>query len=125
MTRVGIMVAGAALAALVATPASAQRQGIGENAPQINTRVHPEGTQARRHAVPQRARHARSAYRARAQARSAYGARAQVSPGDSLGARDAAMRQCTELSRKYGETTWGQMQIQVQRSCMAERGFPE
>jgi len=109
------MVAGAALAALVAAPASAQRQGIGENAPQVNTRVHPEGTQARRYAVPHRARHARSA----------YGARAEVSPGDSLGARDAAMRECTELSRKYGETTWGQMQIQVQRSCMAERGFPE
>ena len=117
MTRVGLLVAGAALAALVASPASAQGQGIGENAPQINTRVHPEGTRARGYAVPHHARHARSAYGARAQA-SEFGAL-----GD--GGRDAAMRQCTELSRKYGETTWGQMQVQVQRSCMAEHGLPE
>src|SRR5262245_42798860 len=40
MRRVIMVVAGAAVAALVASPAFAQRQGVGENAPQINTRVH-------------------------------------------------------------------------------------
>src|SRR5215510_4006252 len=101
MSRLNLFVAGIALAALVASPAMAQRQGIGESAPQVNTRVHPEG-----------ARYGASAYRARA----------QFNPA---GDRDAAMRECTELSRKYAESTWGTLQVGQQRACMAEHGQPE
>lgn len=116
MTKVGLLAAGAALAALVASPAFAQRQGIGEDAPEVNTRVHPEGTHPRGYAVPHRGRHARSAHHARAQVNSL---------GEFGSARDAALRECTELSRKYQESTWGGMQMQVQRACMAEHGQPE
>lgn len=116
MKTVTALAIGAALVGFVASPALAQRQGLGENAPEINTRVHPEGAHARGYAAPLRGRHAPSAYRAHAQA----------NPGDqSNGGRDAAMRECTELSRKYTQTTWGDMDIQQQRACMAEHGQPE
>jgi len=115
--KIATFVIGAALVGLAASPALAQRQGVGENAPAINTRVHPAGTHPRGHAVP-RARHdGQSAYHARAQANPS-----QANPPQD---RDAAMRACSEQSRKYGETTWGTMQMQAQRSCMAEHGFPE
>lgn len=118
-----MLVAGAALAVLVAPPAFAQRQGIGDTAPQINTRVHPENVQpraraeSRRHAAPRGGRHAASAYRARA----------EVNPsGDHMdAARAAAMRECTENSRKYSQTTWGTMELHNQRACMAAKGLPE
>jgi hypothetical protein len=112
MNNVRLFVASAALAALVASPAMAQRQGIGENAPQVHTPVHPEGVK-RGHVTRH---HAGSAYRARAQVNSF---------GEFGSARDAALRGCTELSRKYSESTWGDMQIQQQRACMAAHGQPE
>jgi len=81
MKMLQVMVAGAALAALVAAPALAQNQGIGGAAPQLNTEMNA--------------------------------------------ARESALRDCTEKSRKYSESTWGDMQMQTQRSCMAEHGQPE
>ena len=40
-------------------------------------------------------------------------------------ARESALRDCTEISRKYSEPTWGDMQMQTQRTCMAEHGQAE
>jgi hypothetical protein len=47
MTIVKVLVAGAALVMLVASPAFAQRQGVGDKAPQVGARVHSEGVRAR------------------------------------------------------------------------------
>jgi hypothetical protein len=52
MTMMKTLVVGAALAVLVASPAFAQRQGIGDTAPQAGTAVHPEGAPSRTRAVP-------------------------------------------------------------------------
>jgi len=108
-----MLAAGAALAALVASPAFAQGQGVGDSSPQTGTRVHPEGVhhprvhaavpRARRHAAIPRARRSQSPYAAYAQA---------TGEGASTG-RDEALRQCTEQSRKYSESTWGDMQMQL------------
>jgi len=81
MKMLQAMVAGAAFAALVAAPASAQNLGIGAAAPQLNTEM--------------------------------------------TAARESALRDCTEISRKYSEPTWGDMQMQTQRACMTEHSQAE
>jgi hypothetical protein len=117
MNLLKTMIAGAALAAIIGSPAFAQRQGIGENAPQINTpagATHPKtsGTGA---AV--RGHHSRDAYRARAQV---------PASGRQLGdPRENALRECSEMSRKYTQSTWGNMDIHQHRMCMMEHGQPE
>ena len=40
-------------------------------------------------------------------------------------AREAAMRECTLISRRYTQTTWGTMELHQQRACMAEHGQME
>jgi hypothetical protein len=40
-------------------------------------------------------------------------------------ARDAALRECSGMSRPYGQTTSGTMETYVFRSCMAQRGHVE
>lgn len=62
------------------------------------------------------------AYAALHRVHSPYEARAQVVAPPSGDFRAQALRQCTEISRKYAESTWGNMQIQQQRTCMAEHG---
>jgi hypothetical protein len=117
MNIVKVLVAGAAVVMLAASPAFAQRQGIGDKAPQVGARVHSEGVGARAQAVPRTGRHAQSALRARAQVNSF---------GDHMdAARDKAMRECMGSSRRYSQTTWGNMEIHVQRSCMAAHGQME
>jgi hypothetical protein len=117
MNIVKVLVAGAAVVMLAASPAFAQRQGIGDKAPQVGARVHSEGVHARAQAVPRTGRHAQSALRARAQVNSF---------GDHMdSARDKAMRECMGSSRRYSQTTWGNMEIHVQRSCMAAHGQME
>jgi hypothetical protein len=117
MNIVKVLVAGAAVVMLAASPAFAQRQGIGDKAPQVGARVHSEGVRARAQAVPRTGRHAQSALRARAQVNSF---------GDHMdAARDKAMRECMGSSRRYSQTTWGNMEIHVQRSCMAAHGQME
>jgi hypothetical protein len=117
MNIVKALVAGAALVMLVASPAFAQREGIGDKAPQVGARVHSEGVRVRAQAVPRTGRHAQSALRARAQVDSF---------GDHMdAARDKAMRECMGSSRRYSQTTWGNMEIHVQRSCMAAHGQME
>src|SRR5215475_2353440 len=80
------MIIAGALGAVMASPALAQRQGIGENAPQINT--------------PAGATHSRTTAIRRGYPRSAYRARAQANPGRLAGdPRAEALRECTEDSR--------------------------
>jgi hypothetical protein len=40
-------------------------------------------------------------------------------------ARAAAIRQCSAVAAKYTEYTWGDMEIQQYRACMAEHGQVE
>jgi hypothetical protein len=40
-------------------------------------------------------------------------------------ARDKAMRECMGSSKGYSQATWGNMEIQVYRACMAARGQVE
>jgi hypothetical protein len=116
------MIAGAALAAVFGSPAFAQRQGIGESAPSLNT---PAGaTNPRtsgRHATV-RGQHSRAGYRARAQ----VPATQVPASGRQLGdPRENALRECSEMSRRYTQTTWGHMDIHQHRTCMMQHGQPE
>jgi opacity protein-like surface antigen len=54
----------------------------------------------------------------------AFGA---VNPSEGLDgrARETALRECAETSRKFAESTWGHMQMHQWRTCMAQRGQPE
>ena len=115
MNLLKTMIAGAALAAVIGSPAFAQRQGIGDSAPEINT---PAGaTHPRTSGSGVRGHHSSDAYRARAQV--------PVS-GRQLGdPRENALRECAEISRKYTQSTWGDMDIQTQRACMMEHGQQE
>jgi len=111
------MIAGAVLAAVVGSPAFAQHQGIGESAPSLNTPAGAVHSRTSGRHVAVRGHHSRAA----------YGARAQVpTSGRLLGdPRENALRECSETSRKYTQTTWGDMDIQQHRTCMAEHGQPE
>jgi hypothetical protein len=40
-------------------------------------------------------------------------------------AREQALRECSTLAGAFKENTWGSMQIQQYRSCMAQRGQAE
>jgi hypothetical protein len=117
MNLMKTMIAGAALAVIIGSPAFAQGQGIGESAPQLNTpagATHPR-TSGKGAAV--RGHHSRDAYGAHAQVPAAG-----RQPGD---ARENALRDCSEISRKYTQSTWGDMDIHQHRTCMMEHGQPE
>jgi hypothetical protein len=95
-------VIGAALAAFVASPASAQ-----------SPEAHPPGI-------------FQSPY-------SAYGAvtpfgspSLDLSKPDHVGAaRAAAIRACSGVASRYTEYTWGDMEFQQYRACMAQHGQVE
>ena len=59
-----------------------------------------------------------------------YAARAQAVPGgfgrDGIsGPRAAAIRDCTNASAKFVESTWGNREFDEYRACMAEHGEAE
>ena len=62
-------------------------------------------------------------YAARAQAVQSE----QAAPGVEgvSGARAKAIQDCTETSGKFSQSTWGNTQSQLYRSCMAGRGETE
>jgi hypothetical protein len=73
---------------------------------------------------------------ARSRSRSARAAYAAVHPSGSPTApqnrqntagsgREAALRECSTMSRQYLETTWGDMQMHQFRTCMMRHGQPE
>jgi len=111
------MIAGAALAAVIGSPAFAQGQGIGDSAPSLNTpagATHPRASGG--HAAV-RGHHSSAAYRAHAQV---------PASGGQLGdPRENALRECSEISRKYTQSTWGDMDIHQHRACMMQHGQPE
>jgi hypothetical protein len=50
---------------------------------------------------------------------------AQRSGTQMSAARAAAIRECSLRARKYIEHTWGDVEFQTYRACMAEHGQPE
>jgi hypothetical protein len=61
----------------------------------------------------------------------AFALTALASPGHAQSgrgisaARAAAIHECSVAASKYIEHSWGDFEIQVYRSCMAQRGQPE
>jgi hypothetical protein len=55
---------------------------------------------------------------------SVAGAQSHKYPGVDA-ARAAALRQCNAKAEKYTIYTWGEVQLQVYRACMAEHHQPE
>jgi hypothetical protein len=43
----------------------------------------------------------------------------------AAGSRETALRECSAESRKYSQPTWGTMDIQQHRMCMAQHGHME
>ena len=127
-----MLVAGVVLATLVATPALAQSYdpdlGTG-NIAQLNGSTTYAGSLAPRshgvfaRLVPGRAASPYSAYGAVTPFGSPAGG--ENSANHMSGARDKALRECSLLSRRYTQTTWGTMESHVQRTCMAEHGQME
>jgi hypothetical protein len=70
---------------------------------------------------------------ARGGATSAYGAvtpfgspgAAQPRQSGASSAREAALRECSAMGRRYTQTTWGTMELHQFRTCMAQRGHAE
>jgi hypothetical protein len=56
--------------------------------------------------------------------RRAGNARAQAVPRGISG-REQAIRECSAAQQKYTQTTWGDTESNVYRSCMATHGQPE
>jgi hypothetical protein len=48
----------------------------------------------------------------------------QLQPGESVD-REQAIRECNEQGRRYAQHLWGNMEFDVYRSCMAQRGLRE
>src|SRR5262249_22507012 len=121
-----MLIAAAALATLVASPAFAQSYdpdvGTG-NIVQWNSA--PAFTQQ-----SGRDAFARVAPRAPASAYRAYGtvtpSGTPVDSGSGMNAaRAAALRACSVESRRYTQTTWGNMDGHQHRTCMAQHGQME
>jgi hypothetical protein len=107
---------GVTLAALGAAPAFAQFFGP---APSYTWSGYQSDWNAVPRQVPAR-KHARSAYRA-------YGAVTPFgNPGVSgTGGRAAAIHACSGQGARYNEYTWGDMEFQQYRACMAQHGQVE
>lgn len=127
-----MLVAGVVVAALVSSSAFAQSYdpdlGTG-NIVQWNDSTTYAGSVAPRG-------HSAFARVAPGRAASPYAAYGAVTPfGSPVGspnvdnhlnaAREQALRECTLLSRRYTQTTWGTMEGHVQRTCMAAHGQME
>src|SRR5262249_8630220 len=67
MNHTKTMIAGAVLAAMIGSPAFAQRQGIGESAPSLNTPAGATNPRTSGTHMTVRGHHSRAAYQARAQ----------------------------------------------------------
>jgi hypothetical protein len=110
-----MLVVGAALATLVASPAFAQ--GYDPDVGTIAWSAYQGGPAAFARVGPRAIRY-RSPH-------NAYGA---VTPFGSPGerhvsaARAAAIHQCSAVAARYTEYTWGVQEIQLYRACMAEHG---
>ena len=137
-----MLVAGAVLATLVASPAFAQSYdpdlGTGNIAQWSDsttyTGVAPRGAHGAFARVPSGG--AASPYAAYG-AVTPFGSPANTrnvgaSPAGSRNAgdhtssaRETALRECALQSRRYTQTTWGTMEIHQQRTCMAEHGQME
>jgi hypothetical protein len=127
-----MLVAGAVLATLVASPAFAQSYdpdlGTGNIAPwnysTTSARGVPQGGHAGfARAVPGGARSPEAAYGAV----TPFGSPVRTQSGEnhSSAAREAALRECSLMSRRYTQTTWGNMEIHQHRTCMAQHGQME
>jgi hypothetical protein len=88
-----MLVVGAALATLVASPAFAQSYGAPRGAYTLYNAVTP------------------------------FGSPTLVQNGGS--GRGASIRQCSDRAAQYKEYTWGDMDIQQYRACMAANGQVE
>ena len=53
-----------------------------------------------------------------------FGAYNQSLAGGSVG-REQAIRDCNDQGRRYTQHLWGNMEFDVYRSCMAQRGLRE
>jgi hypothetical protein len=120
-----MLVAGAVLATLVASPALAQSYGPLHRAEPPNSNSAPHRYNG---ANPN---HGRTA--GQANPYTAYGA---VTPFGSPGvaqnganhmsaAREAAVRECNTMAQRYQDGPWGSMKLHQYRACMARHGQME
>ena len=125
-----MLAAAAVLATLVASPGVAQSfdpdLGTGNVVQRNDTTPQPNGVPTRSHGGFSRV----------APGRAASPLYLSVTPFDSSAgsgngdnhrntAREKALRDCSSLSRRYTETTWGGMATHQHRNCMAQRGQME
>jgi hypothetical protein len=115
-------IAALALAAALASPALAQSSELlaAPAAQSAFAQVHPGAPAAAHRSLRHGGPRQPSPY-------SAYGA---VTPfGSPVGAantgRETAIRACSNLAAPYKENTWGSMQVQQYRTCMAQHGQAE
>jgi hypothetical protein len=126
-----MLVAGVAFATLVASPAFAQSYD-----PDVGTGNIVQGNYSTTDtSVPARS-HGAFARVAPGRAASPYAAQAAVTPfGSPAGsqngashmktAREKALRECSQISRRYTQTTWGSMDGYQHRTCMVQHGQME
>jgi hypothetical protein len=126
-----MLVAGVAFAALVSSPAFAQSYdpSVGSgNIVQWSYSTTDTGVPAPGHSAFARVAPGRAA--------SPYSANAAVTPfGSPAGsqnsgnhtkaAREKALSECSLVSRRYAQTTWGNMDGYQHRTCMAQHGQME
>jgi hypothetical protein len=136
-----MLIVGLAVATLLGGPAFAQSYdpdiGTGNITPPMNI-APPIDDPASAWGFDQRGHEpsARVVPRGRAQSRSPYTAHGAVTPfgspsstrnrnNQSTDARAAAVRECSEMSRKYSQPTWGNYEMHQFRTCMMQHGLPE
>jgi hypothetical protein len=124
-----MLIAAAALATLVASPAFAQSYD-----PDLGTGTIVQWNSSTAFPQPSgREGFARVAPRAPASAYTAYGAvtpfGSPVDTGNGTSrmnaGREAALRACSLESRRYTQTTWGNMDAHQHRTCIAQHGQME
>jgi len=130
------LIASLALASVLAFPAFAQSYdpdlGTGNIAAGIEAPVSPSEAHGAYAQVPNKttADARRVSGQGGVRLQSPYAAYASVTPFGSpanatASPRDAAVRDCNVLAAPYRESTWGTMQIQLYRTCMAQHGDAE
>jgi hypothetical protein len=110
------LVAGAALAALVASPAFAQFYGP---PPYYGWGIYQDHSTGGARYVPDR-RNMRGAYEAHGAVTPFGSPHVRMTP-----ARAADIHRCSLRAAQYKEYTWGVMEVQQYRACMAEDGQVE
>src|SRR5215468_9403055 len=119
-----------ALAALVAFPAVAQSYdpdlGTGNIAPYSASSAYSANIAPRGPAGFARVPGGSGAATAAYAAVTPFGTPAAGNGGNqSASARDDALRACSTISRRFTQTTWGNMDIQQHRACMVQHGQAE